>query len=228
MDIPVEITETETQYICDAASVYFKKPISRNSVVWSYSGVRPLFNDGASEAKEATRDYVLKIADVEDKAPLLNIFGGKITTYRHLAEDALDKLSEYLPAMDKAWTSKASLPGGEFDVSEVGSLIAKLQSDYPFVDKPWAIRLFRAYGERAWCLLGNAQTKEDLGQAFGATLTETELVYLQAMEWATTSEDVLWRRTKLGLHMTESERAEVANWFAKQSVQENKVRSSVS
>jgi glycerol-3-phosphate dehydrogenase len=214
MDIPVKISESETQYICDAASVYFKKPITRDSVVWTYSGVRPLFNDGASEAQEATRDYVLKISDVDDKAPLLNIFGGKITTYRHLAEDALDKLSQYLPNMNKAWTRDASLPGGKFDVSEVDTLIAKLQQDYPFLDEKWATRLFRAYGERARCLLGKAKTKEDLGQSFGATLTESELVYLQHMEFATSAEDVLWRRSKLGLHMTESERTEVVSWFA--------------
>ena len=227
MDIPVKISERETQYICDAASVYFKKPIQRESVVWTYSGVRPLFNDGASEAKEATRDYVLKIVDVDDKAPLLNIFGGKITTYRHLAEDALKQLSEYLPEMEESWTSEASLPGGDFDVSEVGSLIAKLQSDYPFIDEPWAIRLFRAYGGRAWFLLGSAKTKDDLGQAFGATLTETELVYLQKKEWAITPEDVLWRRTKLGLHMTESERAEVAEWFVQRLAKEGEVKLSV-
>ncbi|RVU84292.1 glycerol-3-phosphate dehydrogenase [Leucothrix sargassi] len=215
MDVPVEISEDETQYICDAASVYFKKPITRDSVVWTYSGVRPLFNDGASEAQEATRDYVLKVKDSEGKAPILNIFGGKITTYRHLAEDALDKLSEYLPEMDGVWTSSASLPGGEFDVSEVDTLIAKLQSDYPFLSERWATRLFKAYGKLSWDLLKKAKSKEDLGQAFGETLTEAELVYLKNVEWATTADDALWRRSKLGLHMTEAERAEVAEWFAR-------------
>ena len=226
MDTPVEITESETQYICDAASVYFKKPITRESVVWTYSGVRPLFNDGASEAKEATRDYVLKVSDVEGKAPLLNIFGGKITTYRHLAEDALEKLANYLPNMGKVWTSEAFLPGGGFGVSEVDQLITKLRIDFPFLSEQWATRLFKAYGMLAWRVLEGAKVKKDLGQSFAATLTETELVYLQKVEWVTTCEDVLWRRTKLGLHMTESERAEVADWFAQQS-EEIKVVSNV-
>lgn len=217
MDGVVEITENETQYICDSASVYFKKPILRSSVVWTYSGVRPLFNDGSSEAKEATRDYVLTVSDVEGKAPLLNIFGGKITTYRHLSEDALAKLTSYLPNMGKAWTSEASLPGGDFPVSEVDQMITKLQADHAFLNKKWATRLFKSYGMSAWSVLDGAKSKDDLGQSFGATLTESEMVYLRDVEWARTSEDVLWRRTKLGLHMTESERIEVAHWFNNQS-----------
>jgi len=217
MDTPVKISEVEAQYLCDAVSVYFKKPILRDAVVWTYSGVRPLFNDGESEAKKATRDYVLKLDHAEGEAPLLNIIGGKVTSYRHLSEDAMKKLSGFFPEMDQAWTEEASLPGGNFEVSEVDSLIAKLQSDYAFVDEAWATRLFRAYGKRAWTILGTAQSKADLGEAFAATLTESELVYLQTTEWANSADDVLWRRSKLGLHMTDSERAEVAEWFAKQA-----------
>ncbi len=128
--------------------------------------------------------------------------------------------------MGKVWTSEAFLPGGGFGVSEVDQLITKLRIDFPFLSEQWATRLFKAYGMLAWRVLEGAKVKKDLGQSFAATLTETELVYLQEVEWATTCEDVLWRRTKLGLHMTESERAEVADWFAQQS-EEIKVVSNV-
>nr|CAA6825959.1 MAG: Aerobic glycerol-3-phosphate dehydrogenase (EC [uncultured Thiotrichaceae bacterium] len=209
----VKISEDEIQYICDAASVYFKHPINPDRVVWTYSGVRPLYDDGASTAQEATRDYVLNIEDKHDKAPLLNIFGGKITTYRHLAEDALQKLSPYLNSHETEWTADSQLPGGDFEIDEFEAMTRKLQDDYPFVEQEWATSLIRRYGTRAWKMLGGAKTLEDLGQNFGATLTKAEALFLICDEWAKSAEDILWRRSKIGLHMTQQQRDEFTHWF---------------
>ena len=222
----IEITLEETQYLCAAASGYFQQAITPDLVVWSYAGVRPLFDDGASQAQAATRDYVLEINHDKgqthlheldrNQAALLNVYGGKITTSRRLAEDTLSKLQAYLPQMQSAWTSHAALPGGEFAVSEVNAIIQQLQSDYAFLDAAWAHSLIRRYGKRAWNMLGNAQSKADLGQDFGATLTEREIGFLQVEEWARTAEDILWRRSKIGLHMTATQRQAVSDWFTAQ------------
>ena len=213
MDGEVKISEDEVQYICDSASVYFKQKIQRDSVVWTYSGVRPLYDDGASAAQEATRDYVLKL-DVQDQdAPLLNIFGGKITTYRRLAEDALDKLSLYLGSHQAAWTAHAPLPGGDFAVDAVAKESSRLQQDYPFIDADWALSLIRRYGTRSWDMLGVAKKIEDLGEQFGATLTQQETEFLVQQEWARQADDILWRRSKLGLHMSVAERQVFIDWF---------------
>lgn len=209
----VHISEDETQYICDAASVYFKQPIKRDEVVWTYSGVRPLYDDGASEAQEATRDYVLKVTEQDGQAPLLNIFGGKITTYRHLAEDALHKMQDWMPDAKAAWTDSAPLPGGDFGVHDVPQQIQQLQQAYPFVDEAWAYSLIRRYGTRATAMLGDAKSKADLGKDFGANLTEQEVRFLMTEEWAQDAEDILWRRSKLGLHMSKAQRQAVADWL---------------
>lgn len=213
----VQITEQETQYLCDSASLYFKTPIKRESVVWTYAGVRPLYDDGAPKAQAATREYVLRVDEQVDEqdgqAPLLNVFGGKITTYRRLAEDALDKLKEWMPNASGEWTKHAALPGGEFELEDRPKLIAQLQQDYPFVDKAWANSLMSRYGKRAWELLGDAQSLGDLGQAFGATLTEREAHFLRVNEWALDAESILWRRSKLGLHMTPEQRDAFTAWL---------------
>jgi glycerol-3-phosphate dehydrogenase len=209
----VEITEQEIQYLCDSASLYFKQPIQRDSVVWTYSGVRPLYDDGASQAQAATREYVLRVDDLNGQAPLLNVFGGKITTYRRLAEDALDKLKPWMLNASAAWTKEASLPGGEFPVADRAKLIEQLQNDYPFVDSAWAASLISRYGKRAWEMLGDAKNLGDLGQAFGATLTEREVHFLRTTEWASDAESILWRRSKLGLHMTPEQRSAFTQWL---------------
>lgn len=209
----VQISTEEIEYICKAASEYFRKPITADQVVSTYAGVRPLYDDGASAAQEATRDYVLKVTDTNGKTLLLNIFGGKITTYRRLAEDALHKLNPYFPQQGDAWTYNAPLAGGNFAVSEVAQLIQKLQSDYPFVNASWAQSLIRRYGTRAWRVLGDAKTMADLGQNFGATLTEREVRFLQQHEWAKSAEAILWRRSKIGLHMTPAQRDAFGEWF---------------
>lgn len=209
----VQITEEETQYLCDSASLYFKQPIQRTSVVWSYAGVRPLYDDGANQAQAATREYVLRVDDEQGQAPLLNVFGGKITTYRRLAEEALSKLTAWLPTATPSWTANAPLPGGEFAFAEHAQLVAQLQNDYPFVDQAWAQSLMRRYGKRAWDLLGDAKSLADLGQPFGATLTEREVDFLRKTEWARDAESILWRRSKLGLQMTAEQRAAFQAWL---------------
>ena len=191
-------TDAEQDYLIAFANQYFKVPITRDDIVWTYSGVRPLYDDGAKSATAATRDYVLTLND--DGPPLLNIFGGKITTYRKLAENALKKLGH-----DGAWTAGVSLPGGDFAVEDVEKLRQNLMLAYPFVTDSWALRLIRAYGTNAAVMLGDAGSIADLGTEFGATLTARELDWLMAREFAQTAEDVVWRRSKLGLRLTPAE-----------------------
>ena len=203
----VQISPEEIDYLCSAASSYFRAPVSADQVVWSYSGVRPLYDDGASEAQEATRDYVLKLDPSEDSPPLLSIFGGKITTYRRLAEAALAILSPRLPPARKAagWTAQDALPGGDFPTDGFETLVSKAATRYPFLARDTVRRLVRAYGTRAERLLGGARTQSDLGRTFGADLTEAEVLYLANNEWAMSAADIVWRRSKLGLRMSEAE-----------------------
>jgi glycerol-3-phosphate dehydrogenase len=209
----IRITPEETAYLCSLANGYFTRQITPGDVVWSYSGVRPLYDDGASEAQAATRDYVLAV-DAEGNQPaLLSVFGGKITTYRRLAEQALEKLSPFLGtngAKNKGWTGREPLPGGEFPVDRVAAQVDQLISRYPFLARPHAARLVRMYGTRAKDVLGAARSAADLGRDFGATLTEAEIDYLMREEWAERAEDVLWRRSKLGLRLSADQAAAVA------------------
>ncbi|WP_323783627.1 glycerol-3-phosphate dehydrogenase [Leisingera sp.] len=200
-------TEAEQDYLADFASQYFKQPLSRNDVVWTYSGVRPLYDDGASSATAATREYVLTLDQA--KAPLLNVFGGKMTTYRKLAEAVLAKIGEVFPQLPSDWTAGVALPGGDFAVEDVEKLKAKLAADYPFLTAYWTGRMIRAYGTEAWEVLGAAKTAADLGQDFGATITARELDWAIAREWVRSGDDYLWRRTKLGLRLDEAQRAAV-------------------
>ena len=191
----------------------------RDDVVWTYSGVRPLYDDGASEAKAATRDYVFDVDEAEPNAPLLSIFGGKITTYRRLSEAVLERLARHFPSAKAPWTAQGTLPGGDFPVQGRADLAASLAADYPFLTEAHAERLARLYGTRARRILGQAKTAADLGRAFGGALTEAELRYLHAEEWARTGEDVLWRRTKLGLVLDATE-ARAVDDFMKGLAQE--------
>jgi glycerol-3-phosphate dehydrogenase len=198
----VKISDAEIDYLCAAASEYFAEPVTRADIAWTYSAVRPLYDDGASKAQEATRDYVLKAEADEAGAPLLNAFGGKITTYRRLSEAMLEKIEGLLGKRGKPWTANAPLPGGDFPATEFDAEVAKLSYAYPFLTPQHARRLMRLYGTRASVLLGQAKSIADLGRYFGADLYESEVRYLAANEWAMTAEDVLWRRTKRGLHLT--------------------------
>jgi glycerol-3-phosphate dehydrogenase len=195
----VKITDGEIDYLCAAASEYFKNEVRRRDIVWTYSGVRPLYDDGASKAQEATRDYVLKLDGGPGEPAVLNIFGGKITTFRRLAESAMEKITEVLGAKGAKWTKASTLPGGDFPVTGFASQIAALRQDFGFLSEGAAKRLVRLYGTRARTVLGAAKSSEALGEKFGPVITEAEVRYLMAHEWAMTAEDVLWRRTKAGL-----------------------------
>ncbi|QXT39402.1 glycerol-3-phosphate dehydrogenase [Gymnodinialimonas ceratoperidinii] len=195
-----ECTPEERDYLLDFANEYFKERLSAEDVVWTYSGVRPLYDDGAKSATAATRDYVLSMDD--DGAPMLNVFGGKITTYRVLAEDAWAKLAPHFATAKGNWTAGVPLPGGDFPVDGVDALIGQLKTAYPFLNDRWAKRLVRAYGTEAADVLGPAPRAEDLGRDFGASLTEAEVRWLMSREYARYAEDVVWRRSKLGLKLT--------------------------
>ena len=202
--------------LCRFVSGYFKQPVTPADVVRTFSGVRPLYDDGASSATAATRDYVLSL---DDKGPAcLHVFGGKITTYRRLAEAALAKLSSHLPGATGAWTAGAPLPGGDFPVDGAGALADALRRDHPFLTAGWANRLVRAYGTEAFVMLDGARTAADLGRHFGATLTESELRWMIRREWARDAQGVLWRRSKLGLRMTPEQAAAVEDYVASRRI----------
>ncbi|WP_412049540.1 glycerol-3-phosphate dehydrogenase [Hoeflea sp. Naph1] len=210
----VKITDSEIDYLCAAASEYLEKPVERSTIVWTYSGVRPLYDDGASAAQEATRDYVLK-ADPDEGAPLLNIFGGKITTYRKLAESMLELIEARLGKKSAPWTHRAALPGGDFPASDFEGEVARLHADYPFLEAKQARRYVRQYGTKARLLLGKASSMADLGEDFGYGLYAAEIDYLMAHEWAMEAADVLWRRTKRGLRLEPAQVAALEAYMAK-------------
>lgn len=198
----VHISSEETDYLCQAASEYFLRQIVKEDVVGSFSGIRPLFNDGKSEAKAATRDYVLKLDTGKNEAPLLSIYGGKITTYRKLAESVLDKLAPFLPEMGKEWTEPCPLPGGDFRPDNFDLEVKKLLARCPVLHRELAARLFRTYGTSAYAMTGKIKDMDDLGPHFGHDLYGFEVDYLLADEWAGCAEDILWRRTKIGLFLS--------------------------
>lgn len=212
-DLKPECTAEERDYLLKFANGYFKHQLTADDVVWTYSGVRPLYDDGASSAAAATRDYILKV-EAKGGAPILNIFGGKITTYRKLAEDALAKAAPFFPDLKDNWTAGVSLPGGDFAVGDVDKLIDRLRTDHPFLDYKWARRLIRAYGTEAWDMLGAARDAAALGTHFGATLSEAEVRWLMTHEYAQTAQDVLWRRSKLGLRLSPEEAETLERWMA--------------
>ncbi len=198
-----EISQAETDYLLASVSEYFKLPVTRDMVRWSYSGIRPLYDDGASKAQEATRDYVLKLDHPEGQAPMISVFGGKITTSRRLAESVLEKLAPFFPNAKKPWTARASLPGG-MAYADVQKYIAEQQKTYSFLKPHNVLRLFRAYGTDMQEILKDTRFASDLGKSFGP-LSEREIEYLRKNEWAQTADDILWRRSKLGLHMKPEE-----------------------
>lgn len=209
----VVIDKEEIDYLCKAASEYFITEITPEDVASSYSGIRPLFDDGKSEAKSATRDYVLKIDEEDHKAPLLSIYGGKITTYRKLAEAVLKKLQGYFPSMSGNWTESEVLPGGDFHPSEFDSQVQKLKNGCNCLDDKHASRLLRNYGTKASDIVNGVKQQSDLGQCFGSDLYEVEVSYLMDYEWARTAEDVLWRRSNLGLFLSAAEYQTLEEWM---------------
>ena len=198
-----EITQAETDYLLASVSEYLKLPVTRDMVRWSYSGIRPLYDDGASKAQEATRDYVLKLDHPTSQAPMISVFGGKITTSRRLAESVLEKLAPFFPTAKKPWTARASLPGG-MAYADVQKYIVEQQKTFSFLKPQNVLRLFRAYGTEMQEILKDARFASDLGKSFGP-LSEREIEYLRKNEWVQTADDILWRRSKLGLHMKPEE-----------------------
>jgi glycerol-3-phosphate dehydrogenase len=203
-----KITEDETEYLVGAANRFLARPIAAKDVVWSYAGVRPLYDDGTANPSQVTRDYVLKVDEEAGRAPLLTVFGGKITTYRRLAEEAMEKLKRFFPAARGDWTGSEELPGG--DVGHFNAFRDAMHARYPNVGRELVEGIVRRHGSRAPKILRDARFAEGLGRNFGGGLTQHEIEYLVAEEWAATAEDVLWRRTKCGLHMSAQQRESVA------------------
>ncbi|WP_050930587.1 glycerol-3-phosphate dehydrogenase [Aestuariivita boseongensis] len=211
-DTPAFCTDEEAEYLCDFASQYFKHEIRMEDIIWRYSGVRPLYDDGAKSATAATRDYVLSVEN--PGAPVLHVFGGKITTYRKLAQAALDKIDTALDHKTAPWTAGAPLPGGDFPHDSVREQVKSLMKRHPFLHDDWALRLIRAYGTDAFRMMEGAETQDDLGRMLGYTLCEREVRWLMTHEFARSAEDVVWRRSKLGLHLIDEQIAELDAWMA--------------
>ncbi len=207
-----ECTPQEQDYLIDFINQYLAEPIARDDIVWTYSGVRPLYDDGANSATAATRDYVIT-RDQSRGAPSLSVFGGKITTYRRLAESALAEIASVFPDLPDPWTAGVALPGGDFPVDGFQPLIARVRAAYPFVPVVLARRLVRAYGTDVDKLLGEARQLSDLGEDFGAGLYRREVEWLMTHEYARTAQDVVWRRSKLGLRMDEQQIARLDAWM---------------
>jgi glycerol-3-phosphate dehydrogenase len=206
--------DEEIAYLCSVASEYFRAPVRSEDVVWAYSGVRPLHDDGSTKAQEATRDYTLTFDANEGQAALLSVLGGKITTYRVLAELAVNRLKGHLAAADQPnWTERVPLPGGDFPHDGLEALVGATLRAHPYLARSLALRLVRAYGTQVARVLGDARAMSDLGTIFGADLTEREAAYLMREEWAQTAEDVLWRRSKLGLRFSHEQTVALENFM---------------
>ncbi len=206
------ISDAEIDYLLASVSEYFARPVTRDAIRWSYSGVRPLYDDSSSKAQDATRDYVVEVDAPGDAAPLVSVFGGKITTYRRLAEAVLDALEDHLTIL-APWTGDVALPGGHFPHDGIEALLSALAHKHSFLPDEDLVRMARAYGTDAFIMLGEANGPDDMGKAFGAGLTEREVRHLMTREWAMTAEDVVWRRSKLGLRMTREEIKVLDRWM---------------
>ena len=211
-DVPQVDVETaqptydEVDYLCRAVNRYLQRPVRPGDVVWRYAGVRPLYDDGTSDPSAVTRDYTLRIDDDAGAAPVLSVFGGKITTYRHLAEHAMEQLQPYFPGLKRPWTEDAFLPGSDFGGQTRLAARDTFFARHPRIPTPTLRAIFRRHGTLADDIVGDGE----LGQDFGAGLSERELRHFIEHEWARTAEDILWRRTKCGLHMTDAQRQRVA------------------
>jgi len=200
----VRASDEEVAYLCSAASRYLARAVQPSEVIWRYAGVRPLYDDGSREPFAITRDYTLRVDDAEGQAPVLSVFGGKITTYRRLAEHAMEKLRPYFPQLGGDWTGRTPLPGSDFRSRDEAR--REIFSRYRALPVPVVEGAFRRHGALANEVLGDGIT----GENYGAGLTERELRYFVEREWAASAEDVLWRRSKAGLHLDARQRARVA------------------
>lgn len=208
---PVEITDEEVTYLCDAASEYFAKPITKDKVVWTYSGIRPLYDDKSEDASAVTRDYVLNLEELSEGAPFISIYGGKLTTSRKLAEHVMQKLSPYFNSETGPWTRNAPFPGGDIDEADFEGFYQRIERTYPDTPPNVLRHLARAYGTRLHKIMSFSGA--GLGIMFGNILSEAEVTYLVEEEWARSVEDIMWRRTKLGLHMSRQDQTDFKVWF---------------
>jgi glycerol-3-phosphate dehydrogenase len=209
----VSISEAEVAYLCAAVNAYFKRKIGPDDVVWTYSGVRPLYDDAAASASSATRDYVLELDAGTGRAPLLSVFGGKITTFRKLAEHALARLEEVTGALGAPWTAEAPLPGGDIPDADFEGYLARFREAHPWLPGALTRRYLRAYGTRTERLLDGATSLDGLGEHLGDGVYAAELRYAVRAEWVETADDLLWRRSKLGLHVADATRQKIADWL---------------
>jgi glycerol-3-phosphate dehydrogenase len=203
----------ESAYLCRAASRYFERDVHPGDVLWSYCGVRTLVDDGATAASRVTRDYMLELDGGANEAPLLSVFGGKITTHRALAERAMDKLAPWFPDMRPAWTANAPLPGGDVGAEGMTGYLSRLEAQYADLPEALLRTLWRRHGASTPDVIGDASRVEDFGEHFGAQLYAREVEYFRTHEWAHDADDVLWRRTKAGLHLIPAQRARVADYL---------------
>ena len=209
----VSISADEVAYLCSTVGRYFEQPVTAQAIHWSYAGVRSLSDDEAASASKVTRDYKLELDTTASSAPLLSVFGGKITTYRRLAETAMGKLTPLIGGTATPWTGRMPLPGGNLPRTDFAAFAAGVQQRWPFLPEALAHRLARAYGTRITEILGAAGSLADLGRQFGAGLSQAEVDYLRRHEWAHTAEDIAWRRTKLGLHMQPQDLPELQRYL---------------
>jgi glycerol-3-phosphate dehydrogenase len=207
------ITQQELDYLCAQVSRYSAKPVTPEQVVWSYSGIRPLYDDGSEDPSAVTRDYTLVLEDGDVNVPQLSVYGGKITTYRKLAEAALDKLAPWMGSATGKWTGSEALPGGDLSQGGQAAFLPQLVQRYPDMPEALLTALMQRHGSIAMDILGDARRPADLGEHFGGGLYEREVSYLVEHEWAREAGDILWRRTKAGLHMTPQQREHFANYL---------------
>jgi glycerol-3-phosphate dehydrogenase len=212
----VHIEASEIDYLCALANRYFRRPISAADVIWSYSGVRPLLQDESSDPTRVTRDYALELES--QPAPLLSVFGGKITTYRRLAEDAVNRLAQPLGLRAAPWTARALLPGGDLPQGSLAVFLRTLERRYPWLPAPLRWRYAHAYGTRVERVLGDAAGPADLGEELLPQLYEREVEYLRREEFAHTAADILWRRSKLGLRLLRADTNSLERWLAADAV----------
>jgi glycerol-3-phosphate dehydrogenase len=220
----VKAEEAEVEYLLAAVNRYFKETLRREDVLETFSGVRPLFDDGQGNPSAVTRDYTFDL-DETDGAPLLSVFGGKITTFRKLSEHAIEKIAKFFPSMGGNWTRQSFLPGGEIANADFIQFTENLRRAYPWMPRTLIHHYGRLYGSRIDKIIGFATTLNGLGRHFGAHLYEAEVRYLMAHEWAMTAEDILQRRTKQGLHLSASEKVAFAAWFEADSTERLRVSS---
>jgi glycerol-3-phosphate dehydrogenase len=223
----VKISDDEVSYLCKAVNEYFKSGIAPEDVVWTYAGVRPLYDDASQTASTVTRDYVLDLDEQKGQAPLLNVFGGKITTFRKLAEHAMEKLCPLIDCRAPDWTADAVLPGGDLGQGKDGvnfkAFVDAFREQNPWLPADLARRYARNYGARAAMILGDAGSVGDLGRHLGDGIYEAELNYLVEQEWVVEAADLLWRRSKLGLHISDETAAQIGTWLGQHGLSDRRV-----